>query len=697
MPKPEQIQQIRFIEGVDRTEDSRLTHAGSWYATENLYGRSPGVLAKRPGSKLIVDGRPGARGGTVKAPDAAWSIPTGKLSAGEVSLTDVTSAPMYTTVKTNFFTNVASNRRGTFGLRPKVNPLVPIGHTQLPTSGGYVNLPFHRVAGLMRLYMNAGKRFWIGAVNCEGGVSDRFFYIDSTSELQMVPQEYVANQPIIASSGADFFFVPYRGGVVADETLEDPELGHWAIATNQVDMPFVVKQLSNGNPGIASLEVAQQAYPGDFPLAITDQRLCAVQAICVWGGQLVWGGYRLTTAESAAVTEGMFDNFICFSDPGEPSQLAGTGGVIASFRVGDSEAEPVTALATTAQPADIASQKSQLLVFTDRRLKVYSGLPPVGTDVDGTDFSSNEFPIGCNAPRTVVRTPAGVVFLGSDGRFYLFAGGRPNPISVAIESTFRDLTPRQQKQIAAVWDQGEGYYKVSYPDVHAMRGPAGYRGGLSTNLTSFRSEHYVNDRQAWADMRSLGEGSDLGVRWYLPMIGMKHSCFASAEGSEDQGEIYAGSAVDGSIFHAFRSDYLTDPSPRTPTTAVDIRASGVTGLFDLGDAHVDKLITALSFGFGTDRSAGISTSIIVNADNQALQTQEIFTRTVTPTNAILGSTWTLGTSSLASPDAFELITERPASRLRGKTFRFTFEETSGASRLYYSDISFRAITAQRRI
>jgi hypothetical protein len=693
MPTPEQIQQVRFIEGVDRTEDSRLTHAGSWYATENLYGRSPGVLAKRPGSKLVVDGRPVYLGGSV-LPPTAWDISVLKFVPGEVHLSDVAYSPATNAAKTTLFPSIPNNRRGTLGLRPKVNPLVPIGSTQLPTDAGKINLPFHRVAGLARLYFRDSQRFWVGAVNFEGGNSDRLFYITGTS-LQLLPQELSNDVSIITTSGADFFFVPMRGGADEDDELSDPEIGYWMMGTNQVDAPFGLKYHSNGIPFPVPLEIGPYAMASDFPLSASDKRLTAVQSMCVWGSQVVYGGYRMQTATGSDTD--VFDHHWAISDPGLPSQLAHVSGSISSFAVGDSDAEPITAVTTTAQPADTESQKAQLLVFTERRVRVYSGLPPVGTDPEGTDFTSNEFPIGCNAPRSVVRTPAGVVFLGSDGRFYLFAGGRPSPISVAVESTFRDLTPRQHKQVAAVWDQGEGYYKVSYPDVHAMRGSAGYRGGLSSNLTSFRPEHAVNDRQAWADMRSLGPGPDLGVRWYLPMIGMKHSCFAVADGVEDRGEIYAGSAVDGSIYHAFRSDYVTDPQPRNPTATTDIRSSGVTGLFDLGDAHVDKLVTALSFGFGTDRTAGISTSIIVNADNQALATQQVFTRTVTPTGDLIGSTFTIGTSVLSSPDAFELITERPSSRLRGKTFRFTFEETSGTSRLYYSDISFRAITAQRRI
>lgn len=697
MATPENIQQVRFIQGVNRTEDARITDAGSWYSTENLYGRSPGTLAKRPGSKLIVDGRTHYLGGNIEPPDA-WSADISKFATGEVHLTNTTHFRMKNVGKTSFFTDLVDNRKGVRGIRPKINPLIPIGRTQMPESNNLSNVPWKRVAGLHRLYMDNGKRFWIGALDSEGGYHDRLFYITTaaTPAIKLMSQEVVSDEGIITTSGADFFFLPARGGVPNADDLDDPEIGFWAIGTNQVDQPFAIKQDATGKPYPVSLEVGPYAE-GSYPLNNSTLRLCAVQSLCMWGGQVVYGGYRMQTAEGTGPYD-VYDHCIAFSDPGLVRQLAHNAGVINYLPVGESEAEPVTVVTTTAQPSDSTAQKSQLLVFTERRLKVYRGFPPISGDADGTDLTSNEFPIGCNSPRSVVRTPAGVVFFGSDGRFYLFAGGSPRPISAAVQDTFIDLTPRQQKQCAAIYDASAGYYKFSYPDVHASSGSGNYRSGIDGRWSAFRADYDIPDRQAWADMRQLsGDSPDMGVRWFLPMVGMKHSCMAVADGAEDHNEIYAGSAIDGSIFQVGLGEYTTDPTPENPTATTNILAVGVTGLFDLGDAHVDKTITALSYGFGADRSCTIRTSIIVNADNQALAQQQTFSRTVTPTADLIGSTFVLGTSSLSSPDAFELFTERSATRMRGKTFRFTFEELTGNARLFFSDISFRAIVAQRRI
>lgn len=704
MPTPESVQQIRFIEGVDRTEDARLTNAGSWFTTENLYGRSPGVLAKRPGSKLIVDGRPATNGplndgvniaGQIRVPaNPAYTVTASLLRKGEGNLTAASPGVLKASFKQNLFSSVSSQLKGTRQPVPKINAVVP-RTKHLPVQAArsnFLTLQPHRVAGLHRVYMDPGTRFWVVALNFEGGNPDRLAYITGSEllgyELQLIPQEDSSDRPIISTSGADFHFINFRGGDPETEDLKDAKYSHWAIAVNGVDAPIAIKKGESGGIQIAPLQIG----PYDsWPLSDSDPQMVACNALAVLGGQVVYGGFRMVDDGA----EERWDNYICFGDPGEPQKLASTKGLLSTIRIGESEAEPVTALAVSAVPTGSQGPKGQLYAFTPHKVVVADGKPPVSGNPTGVNFSSTAFPIGTNSPRSVVQTPHGVVFFGSDGQFYLLAGGQPQPIGEAVRKTFAGMTPRQQKQCSAVWDQKEGYYKFSHPDTTAVKGTGSYSVQI---LGNNRADADVPEVQAWADLRYLAGGQkDLGVRWYLPMTGMKHSCFAVADGAEDRGEIFAGSSIDGSIYQVSLPGYTTDPNPSAPTSSANIYSAGATGLFDLGDAHVDKTITALSFGFGCDRVTGIKTSIIVNADNTALQTQQVFTRTVTPTNAILGSTFTLGTSTLASPDAFELFTERSGSRMRGKTFRFTFEETSGASDLFYSDISFRVIVAQRRI
>ena len=534
----------------------------------------------------------------------------------------------------------------------------------------------------------------VGAYNFEGGLPDQLFYVND-DDVYLLPSSNGANETVISSSGADFFFVPYRTKV-ADASVADPKVGYWAIGTNQANSPFVIK-LGSTTLG-DEVRCAPMCVRKSNDSVSTGQKLYAIQAICVWQGAVVYGGFRMM--DNAGANEERFDHMICFSQPGEAHLIARDSNVIYSVRVGDSEQEPITAMITTAVPTDSVGIRSQLCVFTGKRVTIFDGLPPVDENPLGVNFSSSIMGVvGCNAPRTVVTTPHGVVFLGSDGVVYLLKGlDGLVPIGSAVKAVFASMTPRQQKQCAAVWDP-EGFYKLSYPDVRPSGSVKQYSGLLDWLRIASRADADVPDRQFWADMRGLGQPAiDIGVKWYGPMVGMKHSCMTVASGAQDRVEIYAGSAIDGSIYQVALSDYVTDPNPQTPTSAVYIECGAATGLYDLGDAHVDKLVTALSFGFGTDRTTTVVSGIIVNQDNSAIAAQEEFTRVVTPSGALLNSTFVLNSSVPTSGDVFELVTERPGSRLRGKTFRFTFYETPAAgAKVFFSDLSFRAILATRRI
>lgn len=125
MAVPDEVVQLRFIEGVNRTEDARVTDQGSWFSTQNLYARSPGVLAKRPGSRLVVNGRPGIDGGKITLPLVdTWDYTTAKFSPGESILSNPGQL-LSGANKASLFANVADDLKGTFGLKPKINPVVP--------------------------------------------------------------------------------------------------------------------------------------------------------------------------------------------------------------------------------------------------------------------------------------------------------------------------------------------------------------------------------------------------------------------------------------------------------------------------------------------------------------------------------------------------------------------------------------------
>lgn len=87
---PERIVTLRSVQGIDRAEDARISDSGSWYATINLWSKSTsGLLAKRPGSSCIIDGRDVERltdtGADTTVP---WTNNNGVLIPGPTTFTD---------------------------------------------------------------------------------------------------------------------------------------------------------------------------------------------------------------------------------------------------------------------------------------------------------------------------------------------------------------------------------------------------------------------------------------------------------------------------------------------------------------------------------------------------------------------------------------------------------------------------------
>lgn len=694
MAKPDQVISQRIFPGVDRVEDARIQNQGALWSSLNLYGRQPGTLAKRPGSKLVINGSNNTT--VIKVPSGNWSIPPANLDDGEINLALNTAVVRVDSISDTYigFDNAL---RGVRKLVPNALPSA-LPASELPKDGSSnLTEPVIRVAGLHRVYLDHGKAFWVGAYNTYA--TDVLWYIGSDGQLYILPNLNNDNtKSIISSVGADFFFIPFR----RNRDATTAEKGYWAIGTNQLNQPFVIKQVST-NPGnevgATSLSVRSSKDVGEPYVAPTaaHKQMYAVQALAVWQGAIVYGGYRMQDGNG---NKELKPHYVTFSDPAEPHKLAcnSATGVVYDIRIGDAENEPVTAMAVTSVETDSAGIKAQLVVFTEKRVTVFDGLPPVTDEPLGTNFSSIvTAAVGCNAPRSVVQTDKGVVFLGSDGVVYLIVNGYPRPIGTAVQSIFQYMSSKQQRQCAAIWDP-EGFYKLSYPDI-LVSTYQDYYDPMHGGPPYKRPEADVADAQFWVDLRQVGgDGRDFGARWFGPMRGMKHSCMARADGNEDRGEIYAGSSRDGSIFQVALPELVTDPIPENVTSTQNVESAVSTGLYDLGDAHIDKLVTAFSYGIGTDRATVVDASVITNWDAVGQAQQTIFTRTVSPSGNIIGTDFTIGTSPLITGEQFELITERPANRMRGKTFRFFVHENPAAgAKIFFSDLSFRAIVTQRRI
>ena len=133
--------------------------------------------------------------------------------------------------------------------------------------------------------------------------------------------------------------------------------------------------------------------------------------------------------------------------------------------------------------------------------------------------------IGCNAPRTMIWTPKGTIYLGIDRQVYLlpFESSTPIPIGDKIRSNISGVEGIEKIPAAQISDAcavyHEGYYKLSIT----------------------QSGQTINKIQFWLDVTRLNadEKGMIGP-WYGPMTGQSISVFASQDGNGDVGELMAG-------------------------------------------------------------------------------------------------------------------------------------------------------------
>ena len=134
--------------------------------------------------------------------------------------------------------------------------------------------------------------------------------------------------------------------------------------------------------------------------------------------------------------------------------------------------------------------------------------------------------VGCNAPRTMVWTPYGSVWLGMDRQVYAlpFDSLIPFPIGHKIRSTndnidgIEGIPTAQIENACATYH--DGFYKLSFT----------------------RNRQIINTTQFWIDVdRAFRDKSTSHVGpWYGPMLGSSVSVFANQDGPGDNGELMAG-------------------------------------------------------------------------------------------------------------------------------------------------------------
>lgn len=704
------IVNIRIFRGLNLLEDSRITDPGSFRRLQNIYRKSPGVLASRPGSQVF------ARGDSFQIAPPTYSIPTTTNTGLGTSLTDVVTSAISDTLHqvTNTLNNTLS--KGPRGFVPRVLPrpvpnsssqhTFPVNTAQPNVAESTISVVPIKVNSLHRMYTDFGnRRFLIGAFDFEGSQGDKLFYVDETTYTTPVTR-LMATADMAVGAGGQWSFIDYYR-----EDPDDPTVKYYVIGTNEVGKPFTVSLNSSLKPEAKLLNVQANIAGGNY--------LHGVRSMCVYNGSVVYGGFFRGPETATAADLEDFSNRICFSEPGEPHKIADTDGEISDVRIGDTIYEPVTHVVVNSVSSDAQGIKGQLVVFTSKRVVTYDGLPPVSGNPTGTAFHSVALgEVGCVAPNTVCQTPAGLLFLGTDGLVYIiprFSNGGPLPVSRAIEPVFRGLTLTQQRQCAAVYD--DGHYKISVPEVNYTNADMGeawriidttaspYAGAGGTEYaTTTRRSQYGNaaasipNVQYWLDVREPPQAQiDFGYVWTGPHTGMKHSCFARGSQHNDANVLWAGSAIDGTIYQVSIEGLASDYKPESPGTEVPLVYSIQTGQFDAGDIHVDKSVKSMQFGLSTTVSLNVTSGIYTSGEVSSSVLGEEFTDAFAPVGMLLDGNTTMGDLVLADPASFRFASKHPSAPRRGRTFSFGWTASpSTAAIIKFSDLSFVFEVHKRR-
>ena len=699
-----------FLKGVDFTNDARVSNPGSYKKLYNLIARSPGVLSVRPGSAVIsteclAPGRnadptftPGAGASSV---NFGFTFIAAKGRASQLQAM-ISAIP------------AVSTHRGISSLWARAIPSpVPI-ETSFPThNANSTNAGGEYINGITRAYVPALNRsYWFGAVHRAGEMTDYLFWLDESSidgngnaRMRAIPL-LIGH---ISGSSDDWTFLPVASGrAVAAEDKQFLTSGLIAFATNGVGRvigiyynadfpndPFEARALeirTNGN--VAEL--------GD----LSDFCVVNVQSLCMYKGQVVIGGFGLYDESADEYHD--FSNCVTWIDrnAADGGMLVNNnaGGVMAFrltddsthfyfVRAGEDLSERVRGVSPIASLIDTQAISGSLAIFTDKAVKIYVNPPPTGGNPNGQDFhvtALGEF--GSCAPKSIARTPKGVVFLATDGIFYLITlENQILPISRAIASEFQGISPRFFRKVAAYYD-GE-FYVVFFPTRPRTRSYR-YTSGSQTPLPGHNTYHF------YADLRYVRPAPDMGVLWYGRHDGVNASCCHVARDMEDFGVVMAGMGHTMALVQLNRPDLRTDPDMSNIDTGTRrFPWIAISGDFDNDEVHIDKTITALRVALRTRADINLTMGMTVfgPSGTSGAAWKKVIAVPATGTDGDPGPNAN-GTEPYQSQQSMALPVLLPPEGLRGRLFEFQIAELTPTNNAFpaFSDIELTLKDHPRR-
>lgn len=737
------IVNVRIMRGVDLNVNARLVDPGTYLSTTNLYARLKGILELRPGSLLISNVISAYVAPVLPATLSAIHNPVepmlttgwkknlnpppypegGARAYYNAANTIQAKIPEYlqNPVQVMGGVSLASNWKGAVAPHSLSYTIVPTtapGHVwQVSTAGtsggtqpswpakpapgdtiadggviwtfkGYNLGASNIVEALERLNLpHAGKAFWVGAMS--NPIADFLFYIDPTTN-NMVP--IPSNGLEGAISGHNCIWQIQRARVASTVEADNDRVTVNMIAVNGVDRPFVltvnVTAQTTGGDTLNASQPFTVTQPVFSATHAPNRALTAPKCFCVYGNQVAWGGFCMSEQNGDGDIQ-HFENFLCFSDPTSANgsstltpitTLADDGSTgILTIQIGETPDEAVLALSGSPAITDGFGMQGQLIAWTGYKTVIYNGpLPSSGNAIPPGFGLAATGETGTWSPKSVQRTSYGTVFLGSDGLVYLVAlDNRIVVIGRALEPILGNQTQIFYSRVCSYYHKG--FYHLFFP------------GTANSNTNT----------QEWvADLRSLqlGNPQDQGVEWFGPFTGRSVNCVKVARSPQDPFIIYAGLSHLPAVIKLEDTTTYSDPDMSNLTGPKIIYQWGaLTGDLDLGDAHMDKIVSAFSIGIMTLQPVSVIGTIAAMSDVEGQALGFTATKTVTPNAPVLGA-MTLGVNAnLSSFNNFSLPTWQPSSTIRGRAFNVSFlasPTVEAFARL--SDFEFRLRAIERR-
>lgn len=205
------------------------------------------------------------------------------------------------------------------------------------------------------------------------------------------------------------------------------------------------------------------------------------------------------------------DNQVYASNSNAPQNWAtgGFGSLLRFVTIGDPVGSSVSATGQFTPATEATNNPGSFLIsFKKHGIWMISTIPdPTTSFLAGSVSNQSPSPMiqvsgksGCVAYRSVVQTPIGTLFMGSDGNVYLINRvAEPTKIGTKIQSLLSHLVGQDTYMAMCTAVFHNNHYKLSYPSAYAIT-----------------QSPVVNDSELWADLRTENQEP---ISWVGPHTG----------------------------------------------------------------------------------------------------------------------------------------------------------------------------------